>query len=130
MPDGVEWQTSSRSIKGDRDQRRRTGGIWEKRRRMRRGATKRLPQHNAKDSTKVRINLDLDGALDGLSLLLLSGDCLGTHDATAPVTTALLVFGGVTVVDGGDEFAELGLVLALDLGECDHGGGLLVHDRT
>lgn len=89
-----------------------------------------MPQQDAKDSTKVRLNLDLDGALDGLSLLLLSGDGLGTHDTTAPVTTALLVFGGVTFIDGGDEFAELGLVLALDLGERDHGGGLLVHDRA
>lgn len=30
VPDGVEWKISSRSIKGDRDQRRRTGGIGRK----------------------------------------------------------------------------------------------------
>jgi hypothetical protein len=74
------------------------------------------------------LNLDLDGALDGLSLLVLSSNGLGTHDTTAPVATALFVLAGIAIVDGGDKFAELGLVLALDLGECDNGGGLLVHD--
>lgn len=75
-------------------------------------------------------NLDLDGALDGLALLLLSSDGLGAHDTTAPVATALLVLAGVTVIDGRDQLAELRLVLALDFGERNDGGGLLVHHRA
>jgi len=97
---------------------------------MQRGwqAGKTVEEKSMRETKGQSRNLDLDGALDGLSLLLLSGNGLGAHDATTPVATALLVLAGVAVVDGGDELAKLGLVLALDLGERDNSGGLLVHD--
>lgn len=69
-------------------------------------------------------SLDLDGRLDGLALLLLAIVGLGTHDTTTPVTTVLLVLVRVTLLDGGDELGELGVVLGADLGQSDDGGGL------
>lgn len=68
--------------------------------------------------------LDLDGVFDGLALLGLSGNGLGTHDTSAPVALALLVFFAVTFLDGGDELGELSLVLRPDLGQSKNGSGL------
>jgi hypothetical protein len=73
-------------------------------------------------------HLDLDGALDGLSLLLLARLGLDTHDTTTPVAAVLLVLAGVAVVDGRDKLAQLGFVFTLDFGDGQDGGGLLVHD--
>lgn len=42
----------------------------------------------------------------------------------------LLGLGQVAFVDGRDELAQLRLVLGLDLGQGQHGGGLLVHNRA
>lgn len=42
----------------------------------------------------------------------------------------LLVLLGVPFVDGADELAQLGLVVTLDLGQSQDGGGLLVDDRA
>jgi hypothetical protein len=72
--------------------------------------------------------LDLDGRLDSLALLLLAIVGLGTHDTTTPVTTVLLVLVRVTLLDGGDELGELGVVLRADLGQSNDGGSLLVDD--
>lgn len=81
-------------------------------------------------AVSLDLDLDLDGLLNGLSLLLLSGDSLGSHDATTPVTSVLLGLGQVSLVDGRDQLAQLGLVLGLDLGQSQDGGGLLVNDRS
>lgn len=70
--------------------------------------------------------LDLDGALDGLALLLLAGDGLGTHDTTTPVTAGLLVLVGVALLDGGNKLGEVALVLLAYLGDCEDGRGLAV----
>lgn len=42
----------------------------------------------------------------------------------------LVVLGGEALVDGGDELAKLGLVLALDLSQGQHGSGLLMNDSA
>lgn len=55
---------------------------------------------------------------------------LGTHDTTTPVTTVLLVLVGVSLLDGGDELGELGVVLGADLGQSNDSGGLLVDDSS
>jgi len=74
--------------------------------------------------------LDLDGALESLALLQLSSIGFGTHDTTTPLTLALLVLGSVSLLDGGDELGELGLVFGADFGESEDGSSLLVNDRT
>lgn len=77
------------------------------------------------------IRLDLDSALDSLPALLHAGVGLGSHDTTAPVARGILVVRlEVTVVDGGDELGELGLVLSANLSEGENGGGLLVDNRA
>ena len=68
--------------------------------------------------------LDLDGGLDGLALLLLTRDGLGTHDTATPVTLALLVLVAVALLDGGDEFGEFRLVLGAGLGQSNSSGSL------
>jgi hypothetical protein len=84
-----------------------------------------------KSSKHLRTFLDLDGALNGLPLLLHTGVGLGTHDTTSPVAGSVLVVRlEVTVVDSGDELLELVLVLGADLGEGENSGGLLVDDRA
>lgn len=75
-------------------------------------------------------DLDLDRALESLSLLLLPGVGLCSHDTTAPVASVFLVFAGVALVDGADQLAQLGFVLTLDLGQGQDRGGLLVDNRA
>jgi hypothetical protein len=70
------------------------------------------------------VHLDLDGVVEGLLLLLLLGNSLGTHDTTTPVALGLLVLGHVTILDGGNELGELRGVLRADLGEGEDGSGL------
>lgn len=74
--------------------------------------------------------LDLDGALKSLALLQLSSLGLGTHDTTTPLTLALLVLGGVPLLDGRDELGELGLILGADFSDGEDGSSLLVNDGT
>jgi hypothetical protein len=69
-------------------------------------------------------NLDLDGVLNSLALLLLAGVGLGTHDTTTPVAAGLIVLVGVALLDGGEELGELSLVLSADLSQSQNGGGL------
>lgn len=71
-----------------------------------------------------RIHLDLDGALNGLALLLLAGNGLGAHDTTTPLTTLLLVLVAVALLDGSHQLGELGLVLVAHLSDGQHGGSL------
>lgn len=71
-------------------------------------------------------HLDLDSGLGSLALLLLASNGLGAHDTTTPVAAVLLVLVRVTLLYGGDELGELGLVLGADLGESEDGGGLVV----
>ena len=54
--------------------------------------------------------LDLDGAFQGLALLLRPGNSLLPHDSSAPVTFGFLVLICVPFLDGRDEFRELRLV--------------------
>ena len=70
------------------------------------------------------MNLDLDGGLNSLALLLLAGVGLGTHDTTTPVTAGILVLVGVTLLDGREELGELSLVLSADLGQSKNSRGL------
>jgi hypothetical protein len=42
------------------------------------------------------------------------------------VALSILVLVGVSLLDGGEELRELGLVLLLDLGESENGSGLSV----
>ena len=70
------------------------------------------------------MNLDLDGVLNSLALLLLAGIGLGAHDTTAPVAAGLLVLVGVALLDGREELGELSLVLSADLSQSQNGGGL------
>jgi hypothetical protein len=74
--------------------------------------------HSSKD------RLDLDGGLNGLALLLLAVVGLGAHYTTTPVTAVLLVLVGVSLLDGGDELGELGVVLRADLGEGNNSSSL------
>lgn len=69
--------------------------------------------------------LDLESSLLSLPLLLLGVDGLLAHDATTPLAGSLLVLLEVTVLDGGDELGELGLVLGADLGQGEDSGGLV-----
>lgn len=75
-------------------------------------------------SSQRGINLDLDGVLNSLALLLLAGVGLGTHDTTTPVAAGLIVLVGVALLDGGEELGELSLVLSTDLSQSQNGGGL------
>ena len=70
------------------------------------------------------VHLDLDGVVQGLLLLLLLSNSLGTHDTTTPVALGLLGLGHVTILDGGNELGELRGVLGADLGEGKDGSGL------
>lgn len=70
------------------------------------------------------LRLDLDLLLRTLLLLAGLGLGLGTHDATTPVPLGLLSLVHVALLDGLDELAELGLVLAADLSDGESGGGL------
>ena len=70
------------------------------------------------------VGLDLDGALDGLALLVHAGDCLRTHDTTTPVAARVLVLVGVALLDGREELGELGLVLLADVGDREDSRGL------
>ena len=83
-----------------------------------------------KNSKSRKVNLDLDGVLNSLALLLLAVVGLGAHDTTTPVAAGLLVLVGVTLLDGGEELGELSLVLGADLGQGQNGGGLLVDNCT
>ena len=71
--------------------------------------------------------LDLDGILDGLALLLSSGNGLGTHDATTPVTLALLVLLAVTLLDGADKLGQFGLVFRADFSQSQNSSSLETH---
>lgn len=73
-------------------------------------------------------SLNLDGGIESLTLLLDAGVGLGAHDTTTPVAAGVLVLVGVTLLDGGEELGELGLVLSAGLGQGENGGGLLVDD--
>jgi len=88
------------------------------------------PEHGITEECRNLDCLDLDGALEGLSLLGGLGLGLGTHDATTPVALGLLVLLGVTLLDGLDELGKLSLVLGANLGDGADGGGLLVDDRA
>lgn len=77
-------------------------------------------------SSRKGANLDLDGVLDSLALLLLAGVGLGTHDTTTPVAAGLIVLVGVAFLDGGEELGELSLVLSTGLGESQDSGGLKI----
>jgi hypothetical protein len=70
--------------------------------------------------------LDLDGGLESLPLLLLPGIGLEAHDATTPVSPALLVLIGVALLDSRHELAQLRLVLRLDLSQRKDSSSLLV----
>ena len=70
------------------------------------------------------LRLDLDLLLRTLFLLAGLGLGLGTHDATTPVPLGLLGLLHVALLDGLDELAELGLVLAADLSDGEGSGGL------
>jgi len=89
----------------------------------------RSRQDKVKSSRKEE-NLDLDGVLNSLALLLLAGVGLGTHDTTTPVAAGLIVLVGVALLDGGEELGELSLVLSTGLGESQDSGGLLVDNGT
>merc|ERR1712115_186949 len=78
---------------------------------------------------QMMLRLDLDLLLRTLPLLAGLGLGLGTHDATTPVPLGLLGLLHVALLDGLDELAELGLVLAADLSDGEGSGGLLVNDR-
>lgn len=82
-----------------------------------------------KDLRAIRgMHLDLDSTLQSLALLLCSGIGLGTHDTTSPVSSLFLVLVCVSLLDGGDEFGELGLVLSANFSERKNGSSLLVYD--
>ena len=83
------------------------------------------PEHGITEECRNLDCLDLDGALEGLSLLGGLGLGLGTHDAATPVALGLLVLLGVTLLDGLDELGKLGLVLGANLGDGADGGGLV-----
>lgn len=70
------------------------------------------------------IFLDLGGSIESLALLLSAHLGLGTHDTTTPLLAGLLVLVHETVLDGGDELGELGLVLRADLGKSEDSSGL------
>lgn len=58
-----------------------------------------LSTHTINQTVSCDTHLDLDGILKSLSLLLLPGIGLGTHDTTAPVPPLLLVLIGVALLD-------------------------------
>ena len=87
-----------------------------------------LPHGLHKDADKSAggtSSLYLDSTLKRLSLLLRPGNRLCSHDASAPVALSLLVLIRVALLDGRDEFGELGLVLLADFGEGEDGGCLM-----
>lgn len=71
--------------------------------------------------------LDLDARVQRLLPLrdLVVG--LGAHNAATPVALRVLDLVGVALLDGGQQLAELGLVLGPDFGEGEDGGGLALH---
>jgi len=68
--------------------------------------------------------LNLDSGLESLLALLNALVGLEAHDASTPLLASVLVLLEVSVLDGGDELGELGLVLGADLGESEDGSGL------
>lgn len=79
---------------------------------------------NTDSRPKLFKALNADSGLNGLALLLLAGNGLGTHDTTTPVAAGVLVLVGVALLDGGEELGELSLVLGAGLSESENGGGL------
>lgn len=75
-------------------------------------------------------NLDLDGVVKSLALLLSSCIGLSTHNTTTPVSLSLLVLLGVTLLDSLNQLGKLSLVLRSNLGQSNNGSSLLVNDRT
>ena len=69
--------------------------------------------------------LDLDSAVQSLTLLLRPGDSLLPHDTSAPMTFGFLVLVRVAFLDGRDELRELGLVFRANFGESENGCGLI-----
>lgn len=59
--------------------------------------------------------LDFNSSLKSLSLLLLASNGLSTHDTTTPVAPVLLILITITLLNGGDQFSKLRLVLRADL---------------
>lgn len=82
-----------------------------------------FPVNRIKSELQSR-NLDLDGGLNCLPLLLHGGVSLGTHDATTPLAASILRVGQVAILDGGNKLGQLALVLGADLGEGEDSGGL------
>lgn len=76
------------------------------------------------------VNLDLDGLLNGSSLLGLSGNSLGTHDTTSPMSSLLLELGVVSLADCADQLAQLVLVFLLDLSQSNNSGSLLMNNGS
>lgn len=70
------------------------------------------------------IYLNLGGSLQSLLLLECAHLGLGTHDATTPLSAALVVLVHEAILDGRDELGELSLVLRSDLGQSQDSGGL------
>ena len=68
--------------------------------------------------------LDLDGKLESPLLLRDAVHGLLAHDTATPLLAGLLVLLNVTLLDGGDELGELGLVLRSDLGDSKDSSGL------
>lgn len=76
-------------------------------------------------STHKRLeNLNLEGSL--LSLLALgdAGRGLDAQDTATPPLARILVLLEISLLDGGDELGELGLVLGADLGQGENSSGL------
>lgn len=86
---------------------------------------RRSPHFNA-SCPSCRCNLDLEGRVKSLLALLDALGGLVTHDTTTPSLAGILVLLHVSLLDGGDELGELGLVLGADLGEGENGSGLVV----
>ncbi len=74
--------------------------------------------------TNDKQNLDLDRILHRLALFLNTGIGLGAHDSSAPVALGFLVLVRVALLDGREQFRELGLVLLTHLCESKDGRGL------
>lgn len=82
------------------------------------------PSPDTKSLSDLVRYLDLDGTLQSLALLLLSGICLGTHDTSTPVTFRLLVLVGVSLLDRGQQFRQLRLVFAAHFCQSENSGSL------
>jgi hypothetical protein len=72
-------------------------------------------------------DLDLNSLLQCLPLLLLPSHRLCAHDSTSPVPSMLLVLLGIALIDRAHQFAQLTLILSLDLRKRQHRRRLLVH---